>query len=134
MAKLSKMEISAIAASIYDGIFKSREEYNKKVEDDAFKIWFNSYSTTEDYKVLQKFSKLTKELARITGKLGYSYRFDGFNTDNILKDIFRISSKVEYKSNYNVSLNNIERDIIIAQAKNEDLDALIASLTEKYSK
>jgi hypothetical protein len=33
----------------------------------------------------------------------------------------------------NISKSEIERDIIIAQAKNEDLDKLIADLTKKYS-
>ena len=56
------------------------------------------------------------------------------NVDSIIKEIFNNETTIVFKNTYKVNLNNIERDIIIAQAKNEDLDALITSLTEKYSK
>ena len=134
MGKLSKMEISAIANKIADDVLKATQKYNDELRDKEFKLWLTKYQKTKDYKVVKAFYEMQEDLQRITRNLSWNYRLSEYkNFDKILREIFTQSNKLDLKYN-NASVVKLEQDIIIAQAKNEDIDVLITELTEKYSK
>lgn len=132
MAKLNKMEISAIASKIVDDV----NSYNQGVKTTLYKKeyekWLANFKRTEEYKNLVKFEELSKKVAEYTKDFGWSYRVSSLKiTNELLKDIFEKDHKDVLKfSPLNGDL--VERDIIIAQAKNEDLESLINELTIKY--
>lgn len=132
MAKLNKMEISAIASKIVDDV----NSYNQGVRNTLYKKeyqkWLTDFRRTEEYKNLVKFEELSKKVAEYTKDFGWSYRVSSLKvSDESLKDIFEKEHKDVLKfSPLNGEL--VERDIIIAQAKNEDLESLINELTSKY--
>ena len=134
MGKLSKMEISAIANKIADDVLKATQKYNDELRDKEFKLWLTKYQKTKDYKVVKAFYEMQEDLQRITRNLSWNYRLSEYkNFDKILREIFTQSNKLDLKYN-NASVVKLEQDIIIAQAKNADIDVLITELTEKYSK
>ena len=134
MAKLSKMEISAIANKIAEDVITSNKQSNDTLCKEKYEVWFNKFKKTQFYKDLVQFEELSRKLSKLTCELDWSYRTGSFTlTESMIKSIFKKENKLELKPT-NIDTSSIERDIIIAQAKNEDLDALIASLTEKYSK
>lgn len=134
MAKLSKMEISAIANKIVDDITTANQKYNDELKEKEFKVWIVKYQKTKDYKVLKQYFDLQEDLYRITKNLSYSYSLNKISKlDKLLNEIFVKDNKLQLKY-VMTSKENIERDIIIAQARNVDIDALITELTEKYSK
>lgn len=140
MAKLSKMEISAIASKIVDDIANEVAEHNAKLtSQESFEKWMKTFKTTSKYKSLLALNKIKESFNKEFDGVKYKGSYNGtFNVkssiieiDVFCKQIFAYEFKIK---EIRLSQNEIERDIIIAQAKNEDLDALIASLTEKYSK
>lgn len=138
MAKLSKMEISAIANKIAEDVEQGIREYNKNLlSEENFSKWFEAFKKTSKYKTYLKLieasDRFNTEFKGLKEKRYYGGEFNVENTVNVdFKRIFEFltTTKLVPSNLY----SSIERDIIIAQAKNEDLDVLIASLTEKYSK
>ena len=138
MAKLSKMEISAIANKIAEDVTKEIREYNKNVlSEENFKVWFEAFKKTSKYrtylKLIEVSDRFNAEFKELKQKRYYGGEFEVKNTVDVnFKQVFEFLTPTKSVSSDLDS--SIERDIIIAQAKNEDLDALITSLTEKYSK
>ena len=134
MAKLSKMEIRAIANKIIADITTANQKYNDELREKEFKVWLVRYQKTKDYKILKQYFDLQEDLFRITKNTNYNYVVSKMHSfDKLLKEVFSKDVKLSLKYIL-ASTDNVERDIIIAQVKNADIDVLIAELTEKYSK
>lgn len=130
MAKLNKMEISAIAEQIVADVTTKVSEYNTNIRKKEFEKWLEGFKETDDYKTLKKYEKIEKDVERIYNETrGYSYNI--LRTSEVLNQMFGKAVSVKTKSY--PSKQTIEREIIISQAKSEDLDELIKKLTEKYS-
>lgn len=135
MAKLNKMEISAIASKIVGDIVKARKEQNSlKQSEESFDSWKQKFITSKAYKSLLNLNEAKRifnlEFKGKKRKYGYAIKSEIIDVDNILKQVFEQDLKL---LSVDINISEIERDIIIAQAKNEDLDKLIAELTKKYS-
>lgn len=136
MAKLNKMEISAIADKIYSDIKKQKDDYNKVLKsEDSYKEWLKSFKKTSQYKLAVQTIDIAKEFNKVFEKIpkkrGYSnISISTYTIEDICESVWEDSLELKQIS---IDKSDIERDIIIAQAKNEDLDKLIKDLTEKYS-
>lgn len=136
MAKLNKMEMSAIADKIYNDIKEKVDNYNREIKSESnYKEWLKEYKKTPDYKLIFKTENTVKEFnevfKKIENKRGYrNLSANVSDTEDILCRVFETTLNLK---ELKISRESIERDIIIAQAKNEDLEALIADLTVKYS-
>ena len=136
MAKLNKMEISAIADKIYSDIKKQKDDYNKVLKsEDSYKEWLKSFKKTSQYKLAVQTTDIAKQFNEVFGKIpkkrGYSnISMSTYTIEDICESVWEDDLELKQLS---IDKSDIERDIIIAQAKNEDLDKLIKELTEKYS-
>lgn len=138
MAKLNKQEISAIAEDIYEKINAPINEYNALVSsNDAFKMWeitfdksskgkelINLYDTVDLLNEKAKKYKYSKYGSTRTLNIGITE-----NLEYVKRELFK--ETIKYKPNKG-DISLIERELIIAQAKNTDVDAMIASILEKY--
>lgn len=73
-----------------------------------------------------------EKLYKITKDFDYYSRISTINFEKLLFDLFKRDTKYNKKNN-TVSRDNIEKDIIIAQARNQDIDKLIQEIILKYS-
>ena len=138
MAKLNKQELSAIAADIYEKINNPINEYNTLVSnDDAFKAWEVKFDKTSEGRELIDLYN-TIELLKKSFK---KYQYNRYGSNNVvslstsgnLEEVKKYLFKKSIKTKPNVGdVDLIERELIIAQAKNTDVDAMIASILEKY--
>ena len=133
MAKLSKMEISAIAEKISEDSRDKNREINKIFKNTEYPKQLNKFQRTKAYKSLQTYISAQDEVKELLSGHSSGLYINILNLENVLLNLFNR----EYKEQLKVivpSTTEIERDIIIAQARNVDIDALIIELTEKYSK
>lgn len=132
MAKLNKMEISAIADKIYSDIKKKIKDSNNKVES-GFDEWFAKFKTTSDFMKIETIISYCKDISKKYKNCDIPYHISNLATyteEAVAKGVFKKTIKLK---ECNIKVEEIRNDIIIAQAKNEDLDKLIKDLTEKYS-
>lgn len=142
MAKLTKMEISAIASRIVEDIEKKVKEENKKlVSKEAYDKWFSEFKKTNRYKVYMKYLDALNNFNTAFEGVKVKNTYGGFytvsvnaysDTASFLEGIFKQEVTIGKMPSASTQ-TSIERDIIIAQAKNEDIEALITELTNKYS-
>ena len=97
MAKLSKMEISAIANKIVDDVTTANQKYNDELREKEFKVWIVKYQKTKDYKVLKQYFDLQEDL--------YKTAHENFlkETNPIMKSIYKNMMKT-YADNINLLL------------------------------
>lgn len=133
MAKLSKMEISAIAEKIAEDARKVNNEKNRQFRETEYPKWLAKFQKTKAYKSLASYISVQNEVKELLSDQSTGLYINLLNMDTVQINLFNKANK-EYLKNAMHSATEIERDIIIAQAKNADIDVLIAELTEKYSK
>lgn len=132
MAKLNKMEITAIAEDII-----SKIKVNKNPV--SFKEWKKEYYETSEAKYIEG---LIKQFGILNKQLGeYQYE-SNWGSVSIMSATYNGSLEAVALHNYNKkypkkelpSTNDIIRELIISQARNEDVDAIIEKMIAKYSK
>lgn len=137
MAKLNKMEISAIADKIIKDVNGSIKSYNEEINsDENYNKWLKKFIKTSEYAliiqtidIVKEYNTLVKE-ARKRKRWGGSITIHIDEEDDILKALF--SNTIKEKES-NITREDLINELILSQAKNEDLDKLIKDLTEKYS-
>lgn len=130
MAKLNKMEITAIAEDII-----SKIKVNKAPI--SFKEWRKEYYETPEGKHINGLIKQSDILSKQLGEYNYESSWGGINKAGVncnctLESIALYKYNKKYPKKESPKVSDIIRELIIAQAKNTDVDAMIASILEKY--
>lgn len=127
MAKLNKMEIGAIANSICEEVNKQIKEYNNSLVDKtSYEKWLKTFSKSSEYSGLVTALSVVDS---ITKRYSISIYF-GDKPETSARRIYEATNKSKKKELLPTSI--VERDIIIGQAKDQDVDKLIKDLTKKY--
>lgn len=141
MGKLNKSEIRAIAEDIVEKI-----KAKSPTIDDVYKEWETVFKTTPEYdfilsckKQLDTLEDLLKNYKKVydLNKSSYFYNLgiNSFDVEDVIRWKF-LEGYLKYgkKEENPPSIGLIEREIIIAQAKNESVDAIIETIINKYKK
>ena len=136
MAKLNKGEIRAIAERIYNSNREEVNNYNDALKKGlAFEDWKETFVLSKEYKKIEECYSKVKEINSFMKKYcKNSYRenrfFDSYeDLEHVLATIY--SQQFKYKS-VDFNVEDIERDLIIEQAINSDIESMIKKIENKY--
>ena len=138
MGKLNKSEIRAIAEDIVEKIKNSTPSTQSKYEK-----WLKEFKTTSEYKLFESYNEAIIAMENNLKVYKRIRNFNGWERDIKLDEIdieeicmwkfIQIFPECVKQSEL-PSVSSIEREIIIAQAKNESVDAIIETIINKYKK
>lgn len=136
MAKLNKGEIRAIAERIYNSNKEEVKNYNEALKKGlSFEDWKKTFILSKEYKKIEECYSKVKEINFFMNKYCKStYRenrfFDSYeNLENLFTIIY--TQQLKHKS-VDFNVGDIERDLIIEQAINPDIESMIKKIENKY--
>lgn len=132
MAKLNKMEITAIAEDII-----SKIKVNKNPI--TFEKYLEEFLETSEAEYINQLIGKVNYLHTLMKDFHYTNKYGGNGTMNAryegsVESVALYKYNKQYPRKEPPSLSDITRELIISQISSEDIDGIIARLVDKYSK